>query len=300
MNSGKAAPAPVVLCVGPERWLRARALVEIRRQCVAEGFEETDFIRYSEPPEEPEAILSALRTSPFGSPRRLVVVDGIEELTLESAPWLSAYLKQPNPAACAFVCADRAAPGFFSPEQKHLLEMVDCRSLKGKPLEDWVTNQARESGKAIDLAAAVLLIRRVGENLQALSLCVESLVLLAGSSPRIGEAQVRAMIPPSVQETAFDILDAASAGRRAAAMESLHQAMAIGRLTLDQFFGAVGWYYRNAWKNRRIAPRQLEESLEQLLKADVQSKQGHPDPELLADQLLLNLMKLPGQPGLLS
>ena len=288
--------------MGSERWLRARAVEKIRHDCVAAGFEETDFVRYGEPPEEPETVLSALRTLPFGSPRRLVVVDGFEELTDQTLPWLSSYIDQPCPTACALICADRMAPAFLTSEQVQgrRVEQVDCRPLKGRSLEDWVAARAQEAGKPIDRPALTLLIQRTGENLQALAMSVETLSLLAGSSGRIEEAHVRAIIPPSVRETAFDILEAASTGRRAVAMESLHQAMAMGRLTLDQFFGAVGWYYRSAWKSRRIARERMQQSLEELLQADVRFKQGHPNPELLADQLLLNLVKLPGQPGFLS
>lgn len=289
----------VILCAGSERWLRARAVKEARRQCVAEGFEETDFVRYAEPPEEAEVVLGALRTPPFGSPRRLVVIDGIEELTSETAPWLLSYLDQPSPTACMLLCADRVAPGFL-PKKGTLLQIKDCRPLKGIALEEWAAARAKEIGKTIDRPAAALLVRRIGENLQGLALALEELALLAGDSPRIGEAQVRAIIPPSVQETAFDILETAVAGRKAQAMESLRQATATGRLSLDQFFGAVGWYYRMAGKNRRIPRQTLEKSLKEVLQADVRFKQGHPDPEMLAERLLLDLVKLPGQAGLFS
>lgn len=266
---------------------------------MAEGFEETDFVRYPEPPEEAEAVLGALRTPPFGSPRRFVVIDGIEELTAQTAPWLLSYLEQPSSTACALLCADRVEPGFL-PKKETLIQIKDCRPLRGSVLEEWVAARAKEIGKTISRPSAALLIRRIGENLQGLALALESLGLLAGDSPRIGEAQVRAIIPPSVQETAFDILKTAADGRKAQAMESLRQATATGRLTLDQFFGAAGWYYRMAWKNRRIPRQTLEKSLEEVLQADVRFKQGHPDPEMLAERLLLDLVKLPGQARLFS
>lgn len=298
MSTGKeSAPAPVVLCVGPERWLRARAVEEVRRRCVSAGFEETDFVRFAQPPDGADVVLNALRTAPFGSPRRLVVLDGVEELTSETVPWLAGYLERPNPAACAVICASSAAPGVVSPEQRRSgrAQWLDCQPLKARALEEWVEAQAAGIGHRIDREAVSLLVRRLGENLQALALAVESLSLLAGPSAPITAAQVRSLIPSSVRETAFDILDSAAAGRPAAAVAALRQALATGQLTLDQFFGAVGWQIRSAVKGRRMARRGAEQALENLVRADVRFKQGDPDPEGLAERLLLDLVSQPAQ-----
>ena len=264
---------------------------DLKRRWVAAGFGEMDFVRFDEPPEGSQVIVEALRTAPFGSPRRLVVVDGFDELTEESAPWLVRYLEQPAETACLVLCADRA--DFKRSSRVHV---IACRSLKGRELEEWIAARAKAAGKDLDATAAGRLIDRLGENLQALDLAVESLALLAGSAPRITAADVQALISPSVRETAFDILEHAVAGRPAQALKVLRRAVAESQFTLDQFFGAVSWYYRTAWKERRFPRERVKRSFEDLLRSDVQLKQGHPDPEGLADQLLL---KLSGQPGLL-
>lgn len=287
-----------VLCVGPDRWLRAQTLERLRARCLSPGFEETDFVRFPDPPTESSVILEALGTAPFGSTCRLVVVDGLDEISAESVPWLSAHLERSGETGCAVLCGDKAAPGFPAVRGTGgRVERVSCQPLRGRELEEWIRARARELGKTVEPAAGQRLIHCMGGNLQALDRAIESLALFVAEAPKITEQQVRLLIPPSVRESAFDILDSAAAGRPAEAIRALQQAVGQGELTLDQFFGALGWYYRMAWKNRRMPKRKVAEALEDLLKSDVRLKQGDPDPELLASRLLLNLS---GQPGLSS
>lgn len=293
----------VVLCIGPERWLRQEAVAELKRGCLAAGFEETDFVRFSDPKTEPQAILEAARTAPFGSPRRLILVDGLEELTPESVPWLKNYLDPPNPKSCVVLCADKLE----KEREFGRARIIRCLPLKGRPLEEWVAQRCRQKGKPIEIGAVSELVRRVGSGLQGLDLALDSLILMAGDSSRITLADVEALIAPSLQQTAFEILDAAASGQTDRAVLALREAMALGRMNRDQFLGALGWYLRMSWKGdgamswmpperrealnrfRRWPASRFQDALEELLRTDVRIKQGHPSPEWLADRLLLKL-----------
>ena len=270
-----------------------------------------DFVRFDEPSADPQAILEALRTSPFRSPVRLVMLEGVEEADEKSVPWLPGYVARPNPKACLVLCAERVEQKMRTALQQAagLVQILWCQSLKGRELRDWISNQAHLTGKTIESEAVNLLITRLGMELQTLALAVESLSLLVGPNPVITAAEVEALITPSVRETAFDILDEAAAGRPNRAMEILHQALVQGRLTVEQLMGALGWYYRMVWKakegsasgwispDRQAALMKLSRwpesklivALEEVLQADASLKLGCPAPELLADQLLLKL-----------
>ncbi len=282
----------MVLCVGTERWLRQQAVEELREGCVASGFEEADFTRFSDPKTEPRAILEAVRTAPFGSPFRLVLVDGLEDLTPESVPWLKDYLAQPNPKCRVVLCADRSRM-----PRSEKVRVVSCLPLEGQALEGWVARRCERKGKPIEKAAAAELVRRMGSGLQGLDLALESLVLMAGGAA-VTRMDVEALVAPSLRQTAFEILDAAASGRMEEAARALREAMALNRLGMDQFLGAVGWYLRMGWKAsrgggfsrlQRWQAARFQETLEELLRSDVRIKQGHPSPEWLADRLLLKL-----------
>lgn len=282
----------VVLCIGTERWLRQQAVEELKGSCVAAGFEETDFVRFSDPKTEPRAILEVARTAPFGSPRRLVLVDGLEELTPESVPWLTDLLAQPNPKCCVVLCADRSKL-----PRSEKVRVISCLPLEGQVLEEWVARRSERKGKPIEKAAAAELVRRVGSGLQGLDLVLDSLVLMAGGAA-VTRLDVEALVAPSLRQTAFEILDAAASGRVEEAARALREALYLNRLGMDQFLGAVGWYLRMGWKAsrgggfsrlQRWQAARFRETLEELLRSDVRIKQGHPSPEWLADRLLLKM-----------
>jgi DNA polymerase III delta subunit len=214
-------------------------------------------------------------------------VDGFEKLEAGEAPWLEEVLKQPPVRARLVLCADECV-GLPRSEQ---IRVVACAPLKGRALEEWLGERAKEAGLAggLEPRAAALLTARAGTGLQALAMAVEELALLAGASGRVTEQEVRALIPPSLRETCFEILDAAAAGRVGQAQQALREALAQGRIGMDQFLGALGWYYRTGWRNRRWPRVRIQTALEEVLRSDVSIKLGHPAPELLADQLLLRI-----------
>lgn len=274
-----------------------------------------DQVFFSEPPEEGRPILEALRTSPFGSKRRLVIVDRFDSLKEKELPWIKEYLSAPPPRSGLVLCANELDPEcrrFFAQQPVGLIESLSCQPLKGARLQEWLLKEAQEIGKRLAPDAGRLLMARIGTNLESLSLALEALALLAGSEPQITSAQVEALIQPSIRETAFDILDSAAAGQPQKAIGLLRQALAQGTLSIEQWMGALGWYYRMVWKARRAGqakglswsspPRQaalarlkrwpdskLKEALEDVLEADAALKLSFPAPEALADQLLLRL-----------
>lgn len=305
----------VVFCIGKERWLREQAIVRLKSETVAAGFEEADTTAFSaDPLPQPPLILEALRTAPLGPGRRLVVIRGLEELSEKTLPWLAAYLKQPNPQSLLVLCADKSGQErlFLSLTRGRpaVLRIIPCGGLKGPALAAWISEQAGLFGKSIEPEATQLLIDRRGADLQALRLAVESLTLLVAQAGRITAADVRALTRAGLQETAFGILDAAGAGRPAVALQALRQALQAGQLSLEKLVGALGWYYRMIWKARRGAAanswgsadrraalarlrrwpqRRIAKALEEVLQADWDLKTGAPLPELVVDQLLLKL-----------
>jgi len=301
--------------LGPERLLQLQAVEQLKSKWVTDGFEETDFARFHNPTEEEsQTLLEALRTLPFGSERRLVVVEGLKTLAPKHVPWLEAYLNHPNPKTLLVICAEAIEEkrGGFSPAalRSKGIEIIECYPPKGRALQDWLVTQARQLGKQLEPQAATLLMARAGANLKSLSLALESLSLLVDSAEQIRASDVEALIPPSYQETAFEILDTAASGKMEDALRGLHQGIALERISIEQFFGAMGWYYRMAWKTRQggaaarwMSPARqaalsrlarwpvpkLEKALADAMEADSHVKYGHPTPELLADQLLMGL-----------
>ena len=108
MKTGSQPQPPLVLfCIGTEEWLREQAIRRLTETWIAPGFEEMDKVVFSEPPEDSRAILEALRTLPFGSALRLVVVDRLTQAGQGTFPWLAQILSGPTLKSCLILCAER-------------------------------------------------------------------------------------------------------------------------------------------------------------------------------------------------
>ena len=305
-------PSSILFCIGPEKWLQAEAIERLKSQCMTPGFEEMDFVRFDGAAADPHAVLESAETAPFGSRYRLVVVEGIDEVDADSAPWLSRCLDQPHPKVRLVVCAEKLddKTQALLRAKPDVVQILWCQPLKGRDLRDWILREGKLAGKVIKPEAAALLMGRCGTELHALAMAIESLSLLVGTVEKITVADVESLIAPSMRETAFDILDEAAAGRPTKAIEALHQALLQGQLTVEQLMGALGWYERMVWKTKngtgggswgspnrqaalarltRWSQPKLQEALEETLRADAALKLSHPTPELMADLLLLKL-----------
>ena len=149
-NGGLRTGPPVVLCIGPEGWMKARYIRQLKARCITPGFEEMDLVVFSEPPDEGRQILEVALTAPFGSSCRLVVVDGLETIDEKTLPWLPGYLKSPHPKTCLVLCGqrlEREMEARFLHKKDHAIQILWCRSLKGAQLKDWIVAQAQHLGK---------------------------------------------------------------------------------------------------------------------------------------------------------
>lgn len=288
---------PVLLCLGPELQPYQEALNRLKKICLAPGFEEADFIRLDWETAGERGVREAAATAPFGSPKRLVAVEGIPALDRETLPWLEGYLKRPYPKVQLILRIERVGgrkrtflSGLLASGKA---KAVECAALE-TPAERvrWLQSEARKRSKRLDAPVAALLAERAGAGRDGLLSALESLDLLAGPErERITEADVNALFCPWREEAAFEILKLAEGGRVREALLSLRRGLSLGRLSLGAFHGAIGWRYRNLWKQRRPGwPRaRVETCLRELLEASLNLRLGDPACEPATDRLLARL-----------
>lgn len=306
--------------------MRRQVIEDLKRRYIASGCEEADFLSFLPPEGEPgswaewhRAVQEALATLPFGSKRRVVVVGPWKQVGPKQMPWLADYVKHPNPKSCLVVFLERfegdeseEIPSDWKREKE--VELKWCRV--PAPYA-WVLERARAFGKKISPKAIQMILDRVGKDPHALALVVEQLALLGGKEEdEILPDHVQALFPASWHSVAFEIIDRAGAGELAHALEALHQGLHTRQIIADQFIGACGWYARMVWQRSanapdglpyrsradfsssplrrkallrlsRRSPEKIQNLLDEILKADVALKTGHPAPELLADRLLI-------------
>ena len=205
--------SPAYLILGPEMYLARQAVDTLRRHIVnpeLAAFNESEFDAAASPMAE---VLSAARTLPMMSPRRIVVVKDLQLLPETEREPLLEYLSAPAERCVLILTAvdlDRRTTFFKGLKGK--AQVLEYAKLKGAALERWAASRMRSCGYTAAPGALKRLLETVGADLQTLANEMEKLALYAGKSGVITEEAVDELAGASRQRGIFELTD--SLGRR--------------------------------------------------------------------------------------
>ncbi|SMB92893.1 DNA polymerase III, delta subunit [Thermanaeromonas toyohensis ToBE] len=307
--------APVYLFYGQEKYLIARAVEALKNKLLGPGAELFDYQEFEGEEVTHESLLSATRTPPVLSIRRLIVVKDapLNEEALLAA--LSPYC----PTTCLVLIA-----GEEIDKRKKLVKAVQQAGriveLKGLPptdLAQWFKEEARKQGRAMEEEAAQALAETVIGLEQGLKELAKLDLYLPPGTP-ITLRDVEALIPTSLNSKAiFQLLDALTEGDRSTAIDLCRRLLASGEAPLA-ILGMIARQFRlillahihglhspltevlglHPWAAKKIARLAQKYSLasaasalEKILKADVALKTGATEPRLILEQLIWTLTR---------
>jgi DNA polymerase III subunit delta len=204
--------APVVLLNGPDTFLVEEAVGRLTRVVCPdpallamsrEVLEARDV--------GAEGIVRAAETLPWGTPRRLVIVRGVEALGPRQAEPLIEYLRAPNPSTVLTLSVllpivgshwIAKAVSITSPA----LSVVELPQLTGRALATWLRSRASAEGFELSDEAAQLLITLVGDDPAALAGEVVKAAIGGGAdNRRVGVAEVRAVVGEHRMREVFEL-----------------------------------------------------------------------------------------------
>lgn len=242
-------PAPIIACVGTEPWLREDAVRALAAQCGAPGAAALDTVSYPARETDPAVILSAARTPPFASPRRLVVVRGPLASDEEEIGWLVRYVQSPTPSTCLVVEFEEALPAALRSATRGVVQEIPCRPLRGGELVAWVRQRMSAAGrKTMSPDAAQALAARTGADLSRLAQLIEQLALFVGARPQVTIQDVTALVGWSVEERVFAVVDAAVRRDRATALRVTRRLVDEEGVAPEELLGALGKHVRRLWQ----------------------------------------------------
>jgi DNA polymerase III subunit delta len=227
----------VVLFAGPEMRAKEEALAAwLAEHVPAEDRDlDVEYIDASAPGFAAAAVLQAARDRGMFSSRRVVIVRHAEalrdarhergrELLAQQLPSL------PQEACLLFVTGTEEEGGRGGPVGEKLAAAIrqvgQVRSyplLRPEEAAGRVRQHVAAAGKRIAPAAAALLARRAGPGLNRILSEADKLVSYAGDRPEILDADILALVPGSVEESVFALLNHAAMGNRRQAVESLQR-----------------------------------------------------------------------------
>jgi len=243
------------------------------------------------------AIVSAVRTLPMMSPRRVVIVLQADVLLVPK--------RESEAAARALEELERL---IAAPETSTVLVLVagalDKRSRLYKLLskqatlvecgvitdvadaERWVRNRVAAAGAQIDAAAARLIAQRAGIDVQRLRGDVDRLLLYAHGQKSINVADVRELVGPAALQDDWAMTNAIEDGRGGEALRQLALLLDAGAAP-EKILGQLGWLVRS--KFPAGSPSRLADAIEAVFRTDLDLKRSVAAPRVLLERLVVEL-----------
>jgi DNA polymerase-3 subunit delta len=266
-------------------------------------------------------VLDELRTLPFLTERRVVLVKGADKFISENRELLEKYFDNTCPTGILILtvsrCDERTKLAKKLPSVGKLLSVSQPQRWQ---LPRLLIQYAREAhNKTISEAAAELLVELAGDELVRLYSEVDKLALFANNEKSITEQHVESLIGHNRIFNAFTVIDAVMAGDIAQATRRLRIMFTEDKTAEYTFVGAFAFHFRrmfNAkallekgintfeitkrlkiWGDkdnfftqlRKVSLKQIGSILQQLAATDYAIKTGQVNTEVAAEQLVLRL-----------
>ncbi len=230
-NPAKVPARPVYAVFGDDAFLRRETLEAISGVVLQGGSDEDLAVsRYSGDVARLSDVLDEVRTLPFLSRSRVVIVEGADPFVTAHRRELETYVERPSSSG-VLVLSVKTWPA--STKLAKLVEKVglaiECKGPHERALAPWLAQVARTRCRAqLDDDAARLLIELVGPEAGLLVSELEKLAVYVGNRGKIHRDDVARMIGAGRIETIWKTLDAATTGRGDLALDHLDGLLAAG------------------------------------------------------------------------
>ncbi len=221
---------PVYLVIGEEVRLQADVLKAIKESATRGGIPGLNEDQFNASETSVEAPLSAARTLPMMSARRLVVVRSVErwEPNQGQPPTaldaLAEYAESPCPSTVLVLSASkldnrrrlvaRAKSGGW---------LVLCEPLSRQALPRWLEDEARQRGNRLDAGVAALIAELCGPELAPCADALERVCLFAGQGATVTEEHVSSTVVRLRTSTVWELVSAVGSRNLGAALRTLEE-----------------------------------------------------------------------------
>jgi DNA polymerase-3 subunit delta len=228
-SPAKAGTKPVFALFGDDPYLRHEALQAIVRSTLGSQPDEMAVSRFAGESAGLSDVLDELRTLPFLSKCRIVVVDNADPFITAHRKELEAYADRPSSSGTLVLMAKlwNGSTRLAKLVEKMGLA-VDCKTPDERSLVGWMLQHAKEQSAKLDEDAARLLLELVGPEPGILATEVEKLAVYVGDTATIRVEDVARMVGAGRVETIWKVLDAATTGAMGPALADIDRLISSG------------------------------------------------------------------------
>jgi len=199
-------------------------------------------------------VLDELRTAPFLSDRRVVVVRDADSFVSKNREILERYFDNPCPTGVLVLTVSKWASNTrLAKKLPQIGELIEIAKPKASQLPDYLVRYAQEkAGKRLSTDAAELLVELVGEELGRLYGEVDKLALYVGGQAAITAEQVEDLVGHNRLFNAFAVIDAIIAGDVGQAVTRLRNMFAEDRSAEYTVVGAFAYHLRRLFEAKAL------------------------------------------------
>lgn len=197
-------------------------------------------------------VLDELRTMPFLSPRRVVIVRDADPFISAHRESLEKYLNSPsaNSVLILIVASWPSTTRLYKLVAK-IGEVRNCAAVEGANLAKWLAEATARRGKKLDANAAELLARWMGNDLAALDQEIEKLSLYVDGRGTIKLSDISAVVTATAGPVAFGLTNAITNADTPGALEALAK-MLTRRGNEFAALGSIAWHLRRAMSAQEV------------------------------------------------
>ena len=199
-------------------------------------------------------IIDAVRSLPFISEKRLVIVRRTEKLSTSALTGIIPYLENPVESSCLIFVTSK--PDFrkkFYASFKKYDRTINFKELYDNQVAPWISKTAGEIGFEISAEAGMFLQQVVGNRLTDLASELEKIFIRYGNSA-VGLEEVKDFVSCSRSYNVFELMDDISMKRRSRAMLVLNRFLeAEGSEGAMRVLGMLIRQIRLLWQARVVA-----------------------------------------------
>jgi DNA polymerase-3 subunit delta len=265
-------------------------------------------------------VIERLATTPMFGGRRLLMVDNVEAWAKGDRAAMEAFVQRIPPSACLVMTAsDRKNIEGLAKAVETRGKVVQFRSPGDKEALRWLIERGKQLGKNLSHRAAFLLVEMVGGDLHALASELDKICTFVGERDRIETEDILETTSSQRSFSAFDMLDHLKAQQADKALRSLRSLILSGELPL-KILSTLAWQIRIVWQVKdglrqgiseaelaarlkshpfvikkareqavRFSDADLYRVIEAIAQTDIAIKSTGTPPELLLEELVLDL-----------
>jgi DNA polymerase III subunit delta len=254
---------PIYVVCGKDRRRAADAVAQLTEKVLEGADPQLSLSSYEGPSAELAEVLDSLRTAPFLSPRRVVVVKEADPFISQYRQELEKYLESPSGTGVLILMAESFPSNTRLAKRTAAIgEIVACEPLRAGELVKFLMDYAvRQHGLSLKPEAANLLIVLGGDEAGQLVSEVDKLAAYLATPGEGRKAitveDVAGVVGNNRHYSVFNVIDAMTAGNTARALTRLDQMLAQDRDAQYTAVGAFAWHFRRLHQARLMASERV-------------------------------------------